>query len=55
MVALLAHQGGWDEILFVAVPCALFVWLLRLARKRSLAARAADEAASAEETAPRSR
>lgn len=40
---MLAHQGGWDEVLFVAVPCALFVWLLRLARKRSVAARATTD------------
>jgi hypothetical protein len=44
--AILAHQGGWDEVLFVAAPCALFVWLLRLARKRSLAARDHEDAAS---------
>ena len=42
MVAILAHQGGWDEVLFVAAPCAVFVLLLRVARKRSLAARAAE-------------
>ena len=49
MIAILAHQGGWDEVLFVAVPCALFVGLLRLARKRSLAARADGEAAAPED------
>ncbi len=49
MVALLAHQGGWDEVLFVAAPCALFVWLLHIARKRSLAARAHDDAVAAED------
>lgn len=52
MIAILAHQGGWDEVLFVAVPCALFVGLLRLARKRSLAARADDDAATSSEDAP---
>jgi hypothetical protein len=52
VVAILAHQGGWDEVLFVAVPCAVFVWLLRLARKRSLAARDAEHAAAASEDAP---
>jgi hypothetical protein len=46
---MLAHQGGWDEVLFVAAPCALFVLLLRLARKRSLAARAKDDAATPED------
>jgi hypothetical protein len=46
---MLAHQGGWDEVLFVAAPCALFVLLLRLARKRSLAARANEDAATPED------
>ena len=52
MVAILAHQGGWDEVLFVAGPCALFVWLLHIARKRSLAARGNDVSASPHEDAP---
>lgn len=33
-VAVFAHQGGWDEILFVLAPLLLFAWLLRLARRR---------------------
>jgi hypothetical protein len=32
---LLAHQGGWDEILFVAVPIAVFAGLLALANRRA--------------------
>lgn len=32
--AVLAHQGGWDEALFVAVPIAILVGLLWLAQKR---------------------
>jgi hypothetical protein len=32
---LLAHQGGWDEILFVLAPIALFAGLLALANKRA--------------------
>jgi hypothetical protein len=32
--ALLAHQGGWDEILLVAGPIAIVVGLLALARRR---------------------
>ena len=32
--ALLAHQGGWDEILFVLAPLLIFGGLLALARKR---------------------
>ncbi|MCP5025990.1 MAG: hypothetical protein GY929_06855 [Actinomycetia bacterium] len=33
--ALLAHDGGWDEILLVAGPIALFGGLLWLANKRA--------------------
>ena len=43
---LLAHQGGWDEMLLVAGPIALVVSLIRLARKR------ADAMESARVTAP---
>jgi hypothetical protein len=32
---VLGHQGGWDEALFVAVPLAIFVILLRVAKKRA--------------------
>ena len=38
---VLAHQGGWDEILFVLAPIALFGVLLMIANKR--AAQLADE------------
>jgi hypothetical protein len=31
---LLAHQGGWDEILWVLMPIAIMVWLLRVASQR---------------------
>lgn len=31
---LVAHQGGWDEMLFVAVPLIVFAALLALARRR---------------------
>ncbi|MFM7745565.1 MAG: hypothetical protein ACKO8T_07865 [Actinomycetota bacterium] len=31
---LLAHQGGWDEILWVMVPIVLMVGLLRVATVR---------------------
>jgi hypothetical protein len=30
-----AHQGGWDEALYVLVPLVLFGWLLRRAQKRA--------------------
>lgn len=31
---VLAHQGGWDEILFVLAPLLIFAGLLALARRR---------------------
>ena len=34
IIALLAHQGGWDEILLVAGPIAVIVGLLALVKKR---------------------
>ncbi len=34
---VLAHQGGWDEALFVAVPMAVLVGLLWLAQRRAAA------------------
>jgi hypothetical protein len=42
--ALLAHQGGWDEMLMVAAPIALFALILRAANKRA-EQRASDAAA----------
>jgi hypothetical protein len=32
---LLAHQGGWDEILLVLLPVGLFAFLLFVANKRA--------------------
>ncbi len=32
---VLAHQGGWDEMLLVAVPILVFVLLLRSANRRA--------------------
>ena len=37
---MLAHQGGWDEILLVLAPVALFAFLPFVANRR--AARLAD-------------
>ena len=51
MSSLLAHQGGWDEILMVAGPLLVFAWLLYIANKPAnakLAAAAANEPAEAE-------
>ncbi len=33
-VSLLAHQGGWDEILLVAGPIAVIVALLAIVKRR---------------------
>ena len=33
-MTVLAHQGGWDEILLVVGPIAVIAGLLWLARKR---------------------
>jgi hypothetical protein len=43
---VLAHQGGWDEMLFVLVPIGLFAWLLSLANKRATREQAARESAA---------
>ena len=45
IVLLLAHQGGWDETLLVAVPIVVLGSLLALANRRANAA-LAQEAAS---------
>jgi cyanate permease len=44
--ALLAHQGGWDEILLVVGPMAVIAGLLWLAKRRlTRAERARSESA----------
>jgi hypothetical protein len=40
---LLAHQGGWDEMLFVLVPIALFAGLLAVANRRATRDQAARD------------
>lgn len=34
-MGILAHQGGWDEMLLVAVPLTLIWLLLRVANRRA--------------------
>ena len=34
MTPLLAHQGGWDEILLVLGPMVIIIGLLKLAKNR---------------------
>jgi hypothetical protein len=54
---LLAHQGGWDEILLVVGPIALVGGLLWLARRRVTQAQqgAGPDEAPREPLAPRRR
>jgi cyanate permease len=35
MAVVLAHQGGWDEVLLVLLPIGLFAFLLWVANKRA--------------------
>ncbi len=49
--AVVAHQGGWDEILLVAGPIVVLGGLLWLANRR--ADRIADERADREDKTPR--
>lgn len=35
LTGILAHQGGWDEMLMVAAPIAIFVVLLKVANTRA--------------------
>lgn len=46
-VVVLAHQGGWDEIVMVSVPIVVFGGLLAIARRRAI-----KIAAEAESTGP---
>jgi hypothetical protein len=52
--AIVAHQGGWDEILLVVAPIALVLGLLALARRRVTHQdpNAADPASRPDEGAP---
>jgi hypothetical protein len=44
---VLAHEGGWDEMLLVAAPVAIFVVLLRVANARAAAQAEQDGAVDA--------
>lgn len=43
MAMVLAHQGGWDEMLFVALPLGLFAFLLFIANRKAQAQLDDDE------------
>ncbi len=49
--AMLAHAGGWDEILMVAAPIAIFAGLLWMANRRAIRDAAAREEAAKEQEA----
>ena len=46
---LAAHQGGWDELLFVLVPITLFGGLLAIANRRAARLEAERDADPADE------
>ena len=46
--SVLAHQGGWDEVLLVATPVVLFGVLLWAAKRRADAELAEEELAEEE-------
>jgi hypothetical protein len=51
--AVLAHQGGWDEILLIVGPIVVVVGLLRLLKKRvERNAAATTDSPAADEPAP---
>ena len=49
---IVAHQGGWDEILLVALPIVLFAGLLWLANHRAEAKLREGAAEAAARTEP---
>lgn len=49
MTALLAHQGGWDEIALVAGPLLVFAAVLVLANRRANAKLAASRPAETDD------
>ena len=42
LLPVLAHQGGWDEILLVAAPVALLAFILWRANKKAARLEAED-------------
>ena len=51
MLPLLAHQGGWDEILMFVAPIALAFFVIRALERRGKAA-ADDHDEESQNTAP---
>ncbi len=52
LTPLLAHQGGWDELLLFVVPALLAVGVLRWAEKRARAG-SANPGTAEDEALPR--
>lgn len=52
LAAVLAHQGGWDEAILVALPLVVLVALLRMARRRALEEAERDEDGAGDPAAP---
>lgn len=46
---MFAHQGGWDEMLYIALPVMGALWMLKAAERK---ARERAEQAAAEDVAP---
>jgi hypothetical protein len=46
-----AHQGGWDEMLFVAIPIGLFAFLLYIANKKAQAQLDSEQPEASDRTA----
>lgn len=43
---MLAHQGGWDEALFIGGTLGVLAWLVRLANRRADRLQARHDAAT---------
>ena len=52
--AIVAHQGGWDEMLLVAGPIVLIAGLLTLAKRRVDRANAANQRSANQSAADQS-
>jgi hypothetical protein len=50
---MLAHQGGWDEMLMVAVPVGAFAGLLYVANRRASKLADRDDPPAASRPEPR--
>lgn len=50
LAAVLAHQGGWDEALLVAVPIVVIIAVLAVAKRRVDAQARADGAPTLQRT-----